>query len=70
MKQPIVTIYQQMGIMLRFFDNVLGEVRTSFVKLEPVREVDAESLFQAINKKCCDPSLINWLVWGQTEQMS
>lgn len=27
--------------MIRYFDNVLGEVRTSFIKLEPVREANA-----------------------------
>lgn len=48
-----------MGIMIRFFDNVMGEVQTSFIKLEPVRKADAESLFEAINKNFCD-SLMNY----------
>ena len=45
--------------MIRFFDNVMGEVQTSFIKLEPVRKADAESLFEAINKNFCD-SLMNY----------
>lgn len=48
-----ITVYQQMGIMIRYFDNVLGEVQTSFIKLEPVREANAECLFEAINKSFC-----------------
>ena len=52
-----ITVYQQMGIMIRYFDNVLGEVRTSFLKLEPVREANAECLFEAINKNFGDSPL-------------
>lgn len=57
-----ITMYQQMGIMIRFFDNVLGEVRTSFIKLEPVQEANADSLFKAIDKNFCDfdSSLMNY----------
>ena len=42
-----VTVFQQWALMLRFFDDVEGKVRCIFLKLQPVRKADAESLFQA-----------------------
>ena len=40
-----VSVQQQCGIMLRFFDNTDGRVRCVFFKLEPVQTADAEGLF-------------------------
>lgn len=45
-----ITVQQQCGIMLRFFDNTDGVVRCVFFKLEPVVNADAEGLFQTIDR--------------------
>ena len=37
-----VTVYQQMGIMLHYFDNTDGKVCCIFYKLEPITSADAE----------------------------
>ena len=49
-----ITVFQQCAVLLRFFDDVEGKVRCIFLKLQPVRKADAESLFQALNSNFSD----------------
>ena len=49
-----ITVYQQMGIMLRYFDNTNGKVSCIFYKLEPITKADAEGIFAAIDKNFDD----------------
>ena len=49
-----ITVYQQMGIMLRYFDNTDGKVFCIFYKLEPITTADAEGIFKAIDQNFCD----------------
>lgn len=44
-----ISVHQQCGIMLRFFDNTDGGVRCVFFKLETVQSADAEGLFQILD---------------------
>ena len=45
-----ITLTQQAAIMLRFFDNIQGQVRCVFFALESVERETAELLFNAIDK--------------------
>lgn len=49
-----ITVYQQMGIMLHYFDNTDGKVCCIFYKLEPVTSADAEGIFAAIDQNFND----------------
>ena len=49
-----ITVYQQMGIMLRYFDNTNGKVSCIFYKVEPISKADAEGIFAAIDKNFDD----------------
>ena len=49
-----ITVYQQMGIMLRYFDNTDGKICCIFYKLEPITNADAEGIFTAIDQNFCD----------------
>lgn len=51
-----ITVYQQMGIMLLYFDDVDGKVCCVFYKLEPVisSSADAEGIFAAIDRNFDD----------------
>ena len=44
-----ITVNQQCGIMLRFFDSVQGKVRCVFYKLEPVQNATADGIFQCLH---------------------
>ena len=46
--------------MLRFFDDVEGNVRCTFFKLQPVRKADAESLFQALDSNFSDDGTVRY----------
>ena len=47
------TVYQQMGIMLHYFDNTNGKVSCIFYKIEPIIKADVE-IFAAIDKNFND----------------
>ena len=49
-----ITVHQQCGIMLRYFDNTEGKVRCIFFKLETVQKADAEGLFQVLDRNFTD----------------
>ena len=49
-----ITVYQQMGIMLRYFDNNNGKLCCVFYKLEPITNANAESIFAAIDQNFSD----------------
>ena len=49
-----ITVYEQMGIMLRYFDNTDGKVCCMFYKLEPIISADAEGIFSAIDQNFND----------------
>jgi hypothetical protein len=57
-----ITVYQQMGIMLRYFDNMDGKVCCIFYKLEPIVSADAEGIFAAIDQNFDDsgPICYSW----------
>jgi hypothetical protein len=42
-----ITVSEQCGIILRYFDNTEGKVRCAFFKLELVQEANADGLIQA-----------------------
>ena len=52
-----ITVYQRMGIMVRFFDNVIGEVRTVIF---PLTQTNAESLFKLIDANFSASSPVNY----------
>ena len=55
-----ITVFQQCALMLRFFDDVEGKVRCTFLKLQPVRKADAGSLFQALDSNFSDNGAVQY----------
>ena len=49
-----ITVYQQMGIMLHYFDNMDSKVYCIFYKLEPIISADTEGIFAAIDQNFDD----------------
>ena len=45
-----ITVHQQCGIMLTYFDTTEGKVKCVFFKLEPVPTADADGLFQVLDR--------------------
>lgn len=49
-KTTDISVNQQCGIMLRFFDNTEGKVRCVFYKLVTLESANADGIFQCIDK--------------------
>ena len=45
-----ITVNQQCGVMLRFFDNVEGKVKCIFYKLVTLERATAEGIFKALDQ--------------------
>ena len=56
-----ITVHQQCGIMLRYFDNTEGKVRCVFFKLEPVQMADVDGLFQALDHNLTGQHTLNYV---------
>ena len=46
-----ITVSQQCGVMLRFFDNVDGKVKCIFYKLVTLESATAEGIFKALDQR-------------------
>ena len=49
-----ITVYQQCGLLLRYFDNPMAKVRSVFFKLDPIEKANAESLFSILDSNFGD----------------
>ena len=59
-----ITVYQQMGIMLHYFDNTDGKVYCIFYQLEPIGSADAEGIFTTIDHNSSDSGPICYVGLG------
>ena len=64
-----ITVYQQMGIMLLYFDDVDGKVCCVFYKLEPVISADAEGIFAEILMTRVQFVMPIWWEWDLMDAM-